>query len=141
MSRIFWDTNLFVYLFQGHPEFGSLTRQLLMRMQENGDELTTSFLTLAEVQVKARRDGLMEEADAFASAVSRRASLIPFERTAADAYVAVRAKTSVRGPDAVQLACAAASGCRFFVTNDIQLHGIRVPGFELFCVSIANVPI
>jgi predicted nucleic acid-binding protein len=54
MSRIFWDTNLFVYLFEENPEFSRAVADLKRRMVERGDDLVTSAMTLGEVQVKPR---------------------------------------------------------------------------------------
>ena len=31
MSRIFWDSMLFIYLLEGHPKFSPRARQLLDR--------------------------------------------------------------------------------------------------------------
>jgi len=50
VSRIFWDTNLFIYLFEKNAEFLKPTQALRNRMIERGDELITSTMTLAEVQ-------------------------------------------------------------------------------------------
>ena len=52
MSRIFWDTNLFIYLIE---EFGILSERVInlrKRMVERGDELYTSALTLGEILIK-----------------------------------------------------------------------------------------
>ena len=52
MSRIFWDTNLFVYLFEDYGELSLRVVTLRQRMLERNDELCTSTLTLGEVLVK-----------------------------------------------------------------------------------------
>ena len=52
MSRIFWDTNLFVYLLEGGGEAAERVASLRNRMIERKDELVTSALTLGEVLVK-----------------------------------------------------------------------------------------
>ena len=54
MSRIFWDTNLFIYLFEKNIQFYSPTAALRKRMIERKDELMTSAMTLGEIQVTAR---------------------------------------------------------------------------------------
>ena len=59
MSRVFWDTNLFVYLVEGHGRMEQVAA-LRQRMVEREDELLTSTLTLGEVLVKpmeSRRSG------------------------------------------------------------------------------------
>ena len=47
MTRVFWDTNLFVYLFEGGA-FAARVGQVRARMLERGDQLVTSALTLWE---------------------------------------------------------------------------------------------
>lgn len=57
MSRIFWDTNLFIYLFE---EFGVLSdrvRAIRSSMLDRGDQLLTSTLTLGELFGEAHREG------------------------------------------------------------------------------------
>ena len=46
MSRIFWDTNLFIYLIEDQTEHAERVASLRRRMIERGDELLTSALTL-----------------------------------------------------------------------------------------------
>ena len=49
MSRIFWDTNLFVYLLEDKGELTERVVALRERMVERSDELLTSTLTLGEI--------------------------------------------------------------------------------------------
>ncbi len=48
MSRIFWDTMMFIYLLEGHPIFGPQVIGTLERSQDRGDALLTSHLALAK---------------------------------------------------------------------------------------------
>ena len=52
MSRVFWDTNLFVYLLEDKGELTDAVVSLRERMVERSDELLTSSLTLGEILVK-----------------------------------------------------------------------------------------
>ena len=52
MSRVFWDTNLFVYLLEDKGELTDAVVSLRRRMIERSDELLTSTLTLGEILVK-----------------------------------------------------------------------------------------
>ena len=52
MSRIFWDTNLFIYLIEDHGELSERVAKLRKRMIERNDDLYTSTLTLGEILVK-----------------------------------------------------------------------------------------
>ena len=51
MSKVFFDTNLFIYLLEGSGERGARVGELVRRLSERRDELLTSTLTLAEVLV------------------------------------------------------------------------------------------
>ena len=57
MSRIFWDTNLFVYLLEDKGELTERVVSLRERMIERRDELLTSALTLGEIFVKPLEAG------------------------------------------------------------------------------------
>ena len=130
MSRIFWDTSLFVHLFSGADGRGERVASLRQRMLERQDELCTSTLTLAEVLIKplGRGDEALRERyeQAFAQAVR----VIPFDRDAARLYTEIRQDRSVRAPDAFQLACAGAARVDLFITNDDRLARCTVPGVQ-----------
>ena len=52
MSRIFWDTNLFIYLWGDYGTLSQAVEELRAKMLRRGDQLVTSTLTLAEILVK-----------------------------------------------------------------------------------------
>ncbi len=52
MSRVFWDTNLYIYLTEGRSALAHQVETLRGKMRARGDELLTSTLTLGEVLVK-----------------------------------------------------------------------------------------
>jgi predicted nucleic acid-binding protein len=55
MSRIFFDTNIFIYMFEGLEPAKSQMVQIRRRMLERGDRIVTSTMTLGEVLVKPTR--------------------------------------------------------------------------------------
>lgn len=57
MSRVFWDTNLFIYLFEGKGHLAERVVALRHRMIERQDQLLTSSLTLGEILGEAERGG------------------------------------------------------------------------------------
>ena len=69
MTRVFWDTNLFVYLFEG-GEFAARVKQVRSRMLERGDQLLTSALTLGELLVKPWEKGEAAVRDHYASRIA-----------------------------------------------------------------------
>lgn len=128
MTRVFWDTNLFIYLFEGGA-FGPAVKRLRSRMETRGDQLLTSALTLGEVLVLPLRSGEME-AERYEAAVRSTATIVPFDDRAGRLYAGIRQDRSIKAPDAIQLACAAAAGADLFITNDDRLSSRAVPGVK-----------
>ncbi len=139
MSRIFWDSNLFIYLFENHPDFGQMVEDLRQNMLDRGDQLYTSTLTLGEILVKPMALGDEVLCKQYERIVSSSAVIIPFDLKASRRYAAIRSSTHSKGPDAIQLACASAVGVDLFITNDGHLQGQRVEGIQ-FIVPLSRVP-
>ena len=138
MSRIFWDTNLFIYLLEGNGETFELTKHLAARMKERRDELLTSTLTLGELLVKPLELGQEETAGRFARFFdSPGVQLVAFNRDAAWEYARLRRDRTIRPPDAIQLACASAAKTNLFITNDARLSRKTVAGVD-FIVPLAQ---
>ncbi len=137
MSRIFWDTNLFVYLLEDKGELTERVLSLRERMIERNDELLTSALTLGELLVKpmeAGNDILMRR---YEQAIAAAATVVPFDQAAASVFAAVRRDRTIQPPDAIQLACASVAGVDLFITNDKRLSRSIVPGIH-FIQSLAT---
>ena len=128
MSRVFWDTNLFVYLIEGTGTRAESVAALRRRMIERGDELLTSALTLGELLVKPVETGDDDLRDRYLQAMHDAVTVLPFDSRAAPRFAAIRGDRTIRAPDAIQLACAAAGGTDLFITNDDRLSRKNVPG-------------
>jgi predicted nucleic acid-binding protein len=140
MSRIFWDTNLFIYLFEDYGPFSQRVAELRRRMLLRGDQLLTSALTLGEILVKPLEKGDRELCMNYKRTLAQISVVVPFDTTAAETYASVRADRSIRAPDAVQLSCAAAAGTDVFITNDRRLQGKHIPGIQ-FVVPLDQAPL
>jgi len=140
MSRVFWDTNLFIYLFEGTGATGRTVRDLRAAMLERGDQLFTSTLTLGEILVKPLEKGEAELARKYEEALTATSSMLPLDVKAARIYARLRLDRSLRPPDAIQLACAAAAGVDLFITNDARLHAKHVEGIQ-FIVPLDRAPL
>ena len=140
MSRIFWDTNLFIYLFENNAEWSPRIVEFRHRMLARKDQLLTSWLTVGEVLTKPQELGnVILEKSYLSFFQSGSVELIPFEMEAAKRYGGIRSRERVRPPDAIQLACAAAAGTDLFVTNDNRLSGLLVSGVT-FITGIGRIP-
>lgn len=132
MSRVYWDSMLFVYVFEGNLTFASQVRAILDEMQRRGDVLCTSVFTMGEVLTGPRRFG--QPADVtrarqfFVS--SGRVELLPFSVETSDRYSVIRASNRVEPADAIHLATASEFGVELFLTNDRRLHKLSIPGIH-----------
>ncbi len=130
MSRIFWDTNLFVYLVEQKGDLAERVALLRSRMIERGDELVTSTLTLGELLVKPMSIGDLDLMHRYEELIESGARVLPFDRLAVPNFAEIRRDRSIRAPDAIQLACAAAAGTDLFITNDRRLRRKNIRGIE-----------
>ena len=130
VSRIFWDTNLFIYLIE---EFAALSERVITlrkRMIERGDELYTSTLTLGEILIKPLEAGDEILARRYESALLQGAVIVPFDVEPARLYANLRKDRSIHPPDAIQLACASHAHVDLFITNNERLSIKSIPGIQ-----------
>jgi predicted nucleic acid-binding protein len=140
MSRIFWDTNLYIYLFEDFGKFSEQVAVLKDKMAKRGDQLFTSALTIGELLVKPTELRDLELCRKYVRGVSASSQLISFDVEVAQLYAGIRSDRTIRSADAIQLACAAAARADLFITNDGRLMGKRINGIQ-FIVPLDRVPI
>jgi uncharacterized protein len=131
VSRVYWDTMLFIYWLEDHPQYAPRVDDIRSRMQQRRDQLITGTFTFGEVLAGAYRKGAPQLADE-----SRRllrnvvAEAIPFTLETADRYARIRGTPGITPADAIHLALAAQAGTDLFLTNDKRLVGKIVPGIQ-----------
>ena len=130
MSRVFWDTNLFIYLIEGTGERAEAVLRLRERMLARNDQLFTSTLTLGEVLVRPIERNEPELAAKYEETLTTGAIILTFDVKAARAFASIRRDRKIRPPDAIQLACAAQARIDLFITNDDRLSQKVVPGIQ-----------
>jgi len=131
MARVFWDTNLFIYLFEKNAEWSPRVIELRRGMLARGDELLTSYLTVGEVITKPKQmNNAMLEKSYLNFFSSGSVELVGFDLAAAQRYGEIRSR---------ERACAAAAQTDLFVTNDNRLSGLVVSGVT-FVTGIERVP-
>ena len=140
MARVFWDTNLFIYLFEKNPEWSPRVTEFRQKMLQRRDELLTSCLTVGEVLTKPKELGNATLEKAYLNFFSGGSiELVTFNLEASKRYGEIRSRERVRPADAIQLACAAAAGTDLFVTNDGRLSKLVVSGVT-FITGIDRIP-
>jgi uncharacterized protein len=131
VSRIYWDTMLFIYLLEGHPQNSSRVKYLLQRGYQRGDSLYTSYLAVGELLAGAKQSPDPGKASSIRSALDQMGfSYLPFDDGAVRPFSELRAKEKLKAADAIHLACAASAGIDLFLTGDKQLMKLHVPGIQ-----------
>jgi hypothetical protein len=95
------------------------------------DRLSTGTLTIGEVLTLPCGGGDTALAARYKDFFrSPTVEIIDFDAEAADRYARIRGDRSIARADAMQLACAAATGVDLFLTNDHRLHGKFISGIQ-----------
>lgn len=131
MSLIFWDTNVFVYLMEDHPQFSKKVLGIRTRMLERKDRLCTSALTVGELLAGpyVRQDERL--AQRYRSVLAPpNLQILAFTAETADHYARIRVDRTISPADAIQLACAAEARVDLFLTNDRRLNRKTIPGIQ-----------
>lgn len=140
MSRIYWDSMLFVYWLEDHPQHAARMNQIHDRMADRGDALCTSVFTVGEVLTGFYKRGAMETASQIREAFrSPQIELLPFTADTAERYAGIRGNHHVSPADAIHLACAAHGAIDLFLTNDHRLQRLAIPGIQFIAGMDVNL--
>ncbi len=140
MSKVFFDTNVFIYMFEGSEPNRSRVLEIRKRMLDRGDRIVTSAMTLGEVLVRPTKLGQTSLIEQYDRAIRSTSQVVSFDAQIAWRYASLRATHSIRNADAIQLACAAHFGVDLFITNNQNLHKLNVPGIG-FIAPLGKVPL
>ena len=133
MTRIYWDSMLFIYMLEGNPIFGPKVHKILNRIVSRGDALSTSVFSIGEILTGPRRRGSTSGVDAVKQYfLSGAVEILPFTEATADRYSVIRSANKVSQADGIHLAAAAEAGVDVFVTNDVDLRKLSIPGIKFF---------
>jgi predicted nucleic acid-binding protein len=131
MSLVYWDTMLFAYLFEGHPQYKSRVAQIARRMQERRDTLCTSVFAVGETLAgpcrTQRWDEVSKVREFFRSPELR---LLDFKLSTAEIFAEIRGRAGISSGDAIHLACAAEARVDLFLTHDKQLARKIISGIQ-----------
>lgn len=140
MSRIYWDTMLFIYWLEDHSVHAKRVKHILTKMEERQDQLCTSSFTVGEVLVGPYKAKAMAAAkhirEFFESSF---VEVIPYTLETADRYARIRADLGVSPADAIHLACAAQANTDLFLTNDNGLTSKVIPGIQFIAGMDTNL--
>jgi predicted nucleic acid-binding protein len=140
LSRIYWDSMLFIYWLEDHPIHAARMNQIHDRMEARGDQLCTSVFTIGEVLAGLYKRKALEIAAQIREAFrSPQIELISFTAETADGYARIRANHPVSPADSIHLASAAHAGVDLFLTNDHRLQSLAIPGIHFIAGMDVNL--
>ncbi len=136
-SRICIDTAPFIYFIEKDPKYLSIVRPIFAEIDAEKIDALTSTITLLEVLVlpfKTKNESLAEK---YREILLYAEGLTTFEisHEVSELSSKLRAKYSIRTPDAIQIAVGIVYGADAFLTNDSDLkkvNDIRVVILEDF---------
>lgn len=138
MSRIYWDTMIFIYWLEDHPQFAKRVDEVYSRMRKRQDQLLTGAFTFGEVLAGVHRKGGARRADEARWQLQKVVTeVVDFTLETADHYARIRGNFNLTPADAIHLATAAQAGTDLFLTNDKRLVGKFVPGIQ-FVASLGD---
>jgi uncharacterized protein len=136
MSRIYWDSMLFIYVIEKNPTYFPLVKVVHEAMKRRADTLCTSIFTLGETLVGPRKLGSQSGVDRIKNYFAGgTVSILPFTFETAEQFALIRTWTGASASDAIHLAAAVEAHVDVFLTNDAKLLSLRIPGIPL----IANL--
>jgi len=134
-SVIGLDTSIFIYHLEDHPRYSPLTEVIFNTLEKGINRGVTSYLTLIEVLVKPKTEGLLHAARDYEYYLTTFPNLtfcemgLDVARKASD----VRTVERMKAPDAIQLATAIVYGATAFLTNDRIFE--RVKGIDILILD------
>ncbi|NES93533.1 MULTISPECIES: type II toxin-antitoxin system VapC family toxin [Okeania] len=125
-TRVYLDTNIFIYAVEGYAEFQALLNELFEAFDNGSLKAITSELTLAEVLVKPLIENNTEVCLIYENAIqnSQLLKVVPINRKILIESARLRTMINLRLPDAIHGATAILNGCETFLTNDKRLEAL-----------------
>lgn len=133
--KICIDTAPFIYFIEKHPKYLDVIRPVFIEIDGGQIEAITSTITLLEVLVhpfKTKNEALAEE---YREILLHSEGLTTFEilHEISEMFSKLRARYSIKTPDAIQISVGVLYGASKFLTNDPDLK--RVDGIEVLILD------
>lgn len=138
-NRIYLDANIWIYALENVAEYRVALTSLFRSARERSLTIITSELTLAEILVRAIREGDVAKQTAYTEAITATNNItaVPISRVILLEAAKVRGNTKLKLPDAIHAASAIASSCTTFLTSDKQFRTVK----GLHTLLMSQIPI
>ncbi|MEB2287133.1 MAG: PIN domain-containing protein [Anaerolineae bacterium] len=127
VGRLCIDTAPFIYYAERSPGRVDKMRAIFLPVHEGRITAFTSALTLTEALTKPiqARDAELIRLYQTMFRQSRYITLVPIDAGLAERAAELRARYSLKTPDALQVATALWTGCDAFLTNDLNIRRVE----------------
>lgn len=129
------DSSTFIYFIEAHLQYLPVIEPVFSSIASGDIKAVTASLTLLEVLViplRANRPALAAEYERILTRSSG-ITLVPLDQDLLRLAAHLRATTTLKTPDALQLAAALESGCSTFLTGDYRIP--HLPGLAILRVQ------
>ncbi|MBE8989145.1 type II toxin-antitoxin system VapC family toxin [Nostoc sp. LEGE 12450] len=125
-TKVYLDTNIWIYALEGHPAFAQDLTQLFQSIDRGNLSVVTSELSLAEVLVKPFQNHDLAQQTTYQQLISNSQNLtvIPVSRQILIEAAQLRASINIKLPDAIHAATALLTQCSTFLTNDQRFRSV-----------------
>ncbi len=129
------DSSIFIYHLEDHPRYSPLTEIIFNALEKGANKGITSYLTLMEILVKPKAEGLINVVRDYEYYLATFPNLTFYEMGLEVAQKAsdLRAEEGIKAPDAIQLATTMLHGATGFLTNDKVFE--RVKGIDILLLD------
>jgi predicted nucleic acid-binding protein len=123
---ILLDTNCFIYYFEDNENYADKLEIIFDNIQKGKNKAYMSVLSILEILVKPKKENNIFLENRYKLMLSNYPNLSILDVTVniADIAARLRAKYSIKTPDAIILATALRINADYIITCDIKLKGI-----------------
>jgi uncharacterized protein len=125
-SRVYFDVNPIIYFIEQNTQFSDAVTPVFEMIGDGSIVAFTSELSLTEILIKPIRDNLNLVIQAHKELLLD-PELFTLVSPNQDTFLLAAelgGKSSMRTPDAIHMACAIESKCKYFITNDKGIKSI-----------------
>ena len=121
--RIYLDTNLYIYVFEGIETYRTRMVELLSAIDSQNATVIASELLFTELLPRPVKNGRQDLVERYLELIREtpRINPVPVDRSVILRSVHLRADFGLRSIDALHLATALVHNCETFITNDQRL--------------------
>ena len=124
ISKLYLDTNIFIYFLEGEPHIAKLVERVFQVCGEFDIAVVTSEITVIECMIRPHKQhnkAMIDKYQSFFDGAQDVISILPINSSLVQKIPLVAARFNLKLVDSLHVATAISDGCDGFLSND---HGI-----------------